>query len=421
MPTYLFQLGHCPDLSHAEILGVNPRFGGALHSPQRLPNAVICKTDSEETIHHIFNELGGAIRLCEVIHTLKIEGWNSVSSDILVESILAAKLDSILMSSEHRAIFGLTFLGDSSAQSPRKLHNLLHETAVGLKNHLREKECSCRFVLPDPNEKRVELSGAQVDKNNLLEKGLEIVFHFDGQQTLILGLTKRIQAYEEFSQRDYGRPQRDARSGMLPPKLARMMINLARTDETKTILDPFCGSGGILMEASLAGLGATGFDNSEKAVNDSLENRKWLENRFPDLHNKIRVFHGDACSLHSLCEPLYFDACVTEPYLGPPVTQPLNETQFEKISHQLEPLYIRALGEIRAAIKPGGRVVFITPRFRLQDSTQTGVLSILREIKLLGYTILDPFAEFQSTDRRATLIYERPKQVVLREIFVLKS
>ncbi len=43
----------------------------------------------------------------------------------------------------------------------------------------------------------------------------------------------------------------------LHPRLARCMINLA---DSKEILDPFCGSGGILLEAGLIGLKITGYD-----------------------------------------------------------------------------------------------------------------------------------------------------------------
>ena len=35
-----------------------------------------------------------------------------------------------------------------------------------------------------------------------------------------------MQDFEQWGARDYGRPSRDAVRGMLPPKLARMMVNL---------------------------------------------------------------------------------------------------------------------------------------------------------------------------------------------------
>ncbi len=45
---------------------------------------------------------------------------------------------------------------------------------------------------------------------------------------------------------------------MTHPRIARAMLNLSRAKHE--ILDPFCGAGGILIEAALCSLRATGFD-----------------------------------------------------------------------------------------------------------------------------------------------------------------
>jgi tRNA (guanine10-N2)-dimethyltransferase len=46
----------------------------------------------------------------------------------------------------------------------------------------------------------------------------------------------------------------------LHPKLARALVNLARVPSGGLILDPFCGTGGVLLEASRIGLRAVGAD-----------------------------------------------------------------------------------------------------------------------------------------------------------------
>ena len=85
-----------------------------------------------------------------------------------------------------------------------------------------------------------------------------------------------MQDIESYTKRDRERPKRDAKVGMLPPKLAQIIINLAagQLPEEKlqnicdiplgepiprrllgqTVLDPFCGTGVILQEASADGL-----------------------------------------------------------------------------------------------------------------------------------------------------------------------
>lgn len=50
----------------------------------------------------------------------------------------------------------------------------------------------------------------------------------------------------------------------MDPKLARAMINLA--NPKKNILDPFCGAGGILKEATILGLKSTGIDISKEML-----------------------------------------------------------------------------------------------------------------------------------------------------------
>jgi tRNA (guanine10-N2)-dimethyltransferase len=52
----------------------------------------------------------------------------------------------------------------------------------------------------------------------------------------------------------------------LHPKFARALVNLAEIPMAGTVLDPFCGTGGILLEAAELGFRAVGFDREEKMV-----------------------------------------------------------------------------------------------------------------------------------------------------------
>src|SRR3989344_6013764 len=107
---------------------------------------------------------------------------------------------------------------------------------------------------------------------------------------ILAGRTEAVQDFEAWSKHDFGRPSRDAKSGMLPPKLARLMVNLSGVQpEGSAILDPFCGSGTILMEAALMGSKAViGSDISKKAVADTGRNMEWMRHAFPDT-KKVRV------------------------------------------------------------------------------------------------------------------------------------
>ena len=56
------------------------------------------------------------------------------------------------------------------------------------------------------------------------------------------------------------------------PKFARAMVNLARVRPGMTVLDPFCGTGGILIEAALLGLRPVGSDIDPRMVQGSRKN-----------------------------------------------------------------------------------------------------------------------------------------------------
>lgn len=58
----------------------------------------------------------------------------------------------------------------------------------------------------------------------------------------------------------------------LHPKFARCLVNLAMVDRGRVLLDPFCGTGAIVAEASLVGAIAIGSDISGKMIEGAREN-----------------------------------------------------------------------------------------------------------------------------------------------------
>ena len=60
--------------------------------------------------------------------------------------------------------------------------------------------------------------------------------------------------------------------GSMSPKLARCMVNLSRVKEGQLLLDPFCGTGGILIEAGLIGCKVVGSDIYWKMKNGTAIN-----------------------------------------------------------------------------------------------------------------------------------------------------
>ena len=95
--------------------------------------------------------------------------------------------------------------------------------------------------------------------------------------------------------------------GGMSPKLARCMVNLSRIKKDEILLDPFCGTGGILIEAGLIGAHVIGSDINWKMKNGSAIN---LE------HSGITDYETYKIDFHQLKLPKPADAVVTDPPYG---------------------------------------------------------------------------------------------------------
>lgn len=68
----------------------------------------------------------------------------------------------------------------------------------------------------------------------------------------------------------------------IDPKTARVLVNLARIKKGDTVLDPFCGAGGILIEAALIGMKIKGCDISAEMIEGCMKNLEYF-----NLHGGI--------------------------------------------------------------------------------------------------------------------------------------
>jgi len=237
-----------------------------------------------------------------------------------------------------------------------------------------------------------------------------------GTGKILIGETLAVQPFKDLSRRDFGRPARDDLSGMLPPKLAQIMINLSQiNDVNAVIIDPFCGSGTVLTEAALLGYkNLFGSDISLKAIEDTRKNLSWTRELYGINDCKIKLAVKNAVDLSKFIKAEYADAIITEPFLGPQ----RGMINFNSVMNNLEELYSRALREFRKVLKPGGRVVMIWPLFYGQRPIAPSYE---------GFKILDMVPEelrnsrFIKKNNRPTIIYGRPGQKVYREVVVLKK
>ncbi len=58
------------------------------------------------------------------------------------------------------------------------------------------------------------------------------------------------------------------------PRMARALVNILNPKPKSVVVDPFCGTGGIVMEAALMGIKTKGYDISENILEDAETNMK---------------------------------------------------------------------------------------------------------------------------------------------------
>ena len=95
--------------------------------------------------------------------------------------------------------------------------------------------------------------------------------------------------------------------GCMSPKLARCMVNLSRIKEGQLLLDPFCGTGGMLMEGGLIGARVVGSDIDWNMKNGSAINCEYAGIKDYKTY-KVDI---NELKMYELC-----DAVVTDPPYG---------------------------------------------------------------------------------------------------------
>lgn len=366
-----------------------------------------------------FDRLGGAIKFCKVLTTLDTTHWKDIE-----KFLLQAAPGHAQTMPEGKMLLGLS-LYDFSETVAR-----IGATGLTLKKVIRQTGRSVRLV---PN-KETALNSASVIHNKLVTpNGWELVFVHNGQQTIV-AQTVKVQNIDAYTKRDRERPARDAKVGMLPPKLAQIIINLAAgrlpqeklqnicdipagqpippTVLHKTVLDPFCGTGVVLQEASLMGYHVIGTDLEPRMIEYTERNMAWLQGLYtmPELQSVFEV--GDATNHSWSVQP---DFVAAETYLGRPFTaRPSGEVLNQTIS-ECNLIIKKFLQNIHDQLRPGTRLCLAVPAWQTAPRTFKH-LPLVDQIHDLGYNQVS----FEQLGQEP-LIYSRADQIVARELLVITT
>lgn len=130
----------------------------------------------------------------------------------------------------------------------------------------------------------------------------------------------------------------------LHPKYARASVNLTRVKKGDVVIDPFCGTGGIVMEAAVMGMKVIASDLDERMVTGCLENME---------HYGLKIHDSDVLDIGDV--PGRFgdaDAVVTDPPYG---------RSTHTAGEDVKSIHLRALSSVNGCLKNGGRAAIVLP------------------------------------------------------------
>ena len=358
-----------------------------------------------------FSRLGGSVKFCKVLTVLDTTNWGDLQK--FLEENVAPHTQQL---PEGKMKLGMSAYG----------HNVsvqrINATALAIKKVIKATGRSVRVV---PNTE-LALNSAQVLHNQLTSAlGWELIFVRDGNKT-ILAQNIAEQDIEAYAARDQKRPKRDSKVGMLPPKLAQIIVNLAagyvgglpvsescapgsQPHKDQAVLDPFCGTGVILQEAALMGYDVYGTDSSERMVDYANENMDWLGKNF--MHQPftylLETFDATTCEWQ---QPFHFVA--SETYLGRPFSSLPTSEVLQEVMQDVNTITKKFLKNLAAQTKVGFRLCIAVPAWQTPQGSKH--LPTLDNLEELGYNRVS-FVHAAADE----LIYHREGQIVARELVTL--
>jgi len=382
-----------------------------------------------------FERLGGSRKAGRIITEFPGLKWPFLSEKI------ATHYQETWQNLDHKITLGISCYGFDV--KPRDILKL----GLSLKKIATKSGGSLRLI---PNaDPALSTATSHHNKLGLSPNKIELLLVKASNGRIILAESVGTQNITALAARDQARPKTDAFVGMLPPKLARMMVNMATGasssslqpshsegsafpaevgtrriatsgptvpeqgdghDELRgTVLDPFCGTGVVLQEASLLGYKAYGTDLSEKMVDYSRANLEWLKQRYRYI-SVPRLELGDATK-HAWQPPI--NAIASESYLGQPFSAPPAPEKLAAVRDNCDHIISAFLKNIASQLKPGTPLCLAIPAWRDTLGNFTH-LPLIDNLSKLGYQRIE--LEHARADQ---LLYYRENQVVARELLIL--
>lgn len=316
-------------------------------------------------------DLGGTIKIGELKETIPTElvkeaflQKNKQAQRQITELLAKSSIIDGMSKSPKKVLFGVSLYFTDNAFHPFA-GRMQRFIGSALKDELLSRGVKSDFM-GYSEDRRVQLSHVEVIKKELVENQAEVLFCI-GKKESWVAITVAVHNPFEFQKRDVYKPNQRKIFAM-PPRLARMMVNLSGCNLGKTLLDPFCGVGTILQEALLEGAAVVGTDVNPWCVEAAEENLEWLISEYGLKNSDFRILQGDVDRLASKVGVESVDCIVCEPDLGPALREFPTTPYAEKIIEKLQPLFYRFIEQAYTVLKPNGRLVLVTPYIKTRSN-----------------------------------------------------
>jgi tRNA G10 N-methylase Trm11 len=390
--------------------------------------------NAEEFDAAIIDDLGGTIKIgasttdfpTEIVKRAFLQKDKEAQTQIVRETAASGLVDDIVKVESEKTLFGVSVY---CAEKQLRVVSKGIQRFVGssIKRELSGYGKKSKFMGFAKDRRLPQLSHVEVLKKHMVENKAEILFCVGREQTFV-AVTVAVHNPFEFQKRDVGKPVQ-RKIFAIPPRLARIMVNLAACTEGKVLLDPFCGVGTVLQEALLAKAKAIGVDINRWCVEATMRNLDWLKDEYGLENGEYRVLQGDVYRLSQKIGWEQVDCVATEPDLGPALRQIPTTSYAVRIAEKLEPLYHGLLEEAYKVLKSGGRLVLVSPWIKTRSGNPV-TMQIEEKAVELGFERVYPFKkEFFADDAAvpenlvamASLVDAEERHKIGREIHVFQK
>ncbi len=351
--------------------------------------------NKEQVDASIIDDLGGTIKIgvpavdfsTEIVKRAFLQKDKGAKMQISREIASSGLVDGMVKPEYQRVFFGVSVYC-SIKQLNTVSKSIQRFVGSAVKRQLSEYGEKSKFMGFSKDRRRPQLSHVEVIKKRLVESRAEIMLCVDREKTFV-AVTIAVHNPFEFQKRDVGKPVQ-RKIFAIPPRLARIIVNLSGCTEGKVFLDPFCGVGSVLQEALLAKASVVGIDINRWCVDSATRNLNWLKDEYRLENAEYRVLQGD---IHRMFQKIGWDQvdCVaTEPDLGPALRQVPTTSYAIRITKKLEPLYYGLLEETYKVLKSGGRLVVVSPWIKTRSGNPV-TMRIEEKAVELGFKLVYPF------------------------------